>query len=290
MWIRSMIFALCPVLVLSLFTLPVMTAQVVTFTFITIDVPGAIPRGINNRGQIVGSYNGHGFLLDNGTFSTIDVPGENLGTSERVSSTVAVGINDAGQIVGEYSVVFVVPGGFPQAHGFLLEKGKFTTIDVPDFSRVFNHPLGINNRGQIVGDSRDELGPVLGFLLDHGNFTTLLAEGHPESIASCINDRGQIVLITFNPQENLLLDKGKFNTLDLPAGAFATGITNSGEIVGEYSDESGSHGFLFNNGKFTAIDVPGATATVVNGINDHRQIVGYYSDAAGVNHGFVATF
>ena|SRR5438876_823673 len=286
MWIRSMVSALCRVLVLSLFTLPVVTAQVVTFTFTTIDVPGAIPSGINNRGQIVGSYGDHGFLLDNGNFSTIDIPEENLGTSERLISTEGVGINDVGQIVGNYRVLLLtVFEGL--RHGFLLEKGKFTTVDVPegDFSRAFNHPLGINNRGQIVGYSRGELGPTFGFLLDHGNFTTLRP---PANIASCINDRGQIVLIA---EKNFLLDKGKFIALDVPALAFATGITNSGEIVGEYSDESFAlHGFLLNNGKFTTIDVPGATGTVVNGINDHRQIVGYYDDASGVHHGFVATY
>jgi hypothetical protein len=34
--------------------------------------------------------------------------------------------------------------------GFLLDKGRSTTFDVPD-ARVATSPLGINNRGQIVG-------------------------------------------------------------------------------------------------------------------------------------------
>jgi hypothetical protein len=34
--------------------------------------------------------------------------------------------------------------------GFLLDKGRFTTFDVPG-ARVGTSPLGINNRGQIVG-------------------------------------------------------------------------------------------------------------------------------------------
>ena len=38
---------------------------------------------------------------------------------------------------------------------------------------------------------------------------------------------------------------------------------------------------------FTTIDVPGATATSANRINAVGQIVGGYTDAAGVGHGFL---
>ena len=57
----------------------------------------------------------HGFLLSNGTFTTIDVPGAIFGT-------VAFGINPPGDIVGAYA-------DSGDVHGFLLSKGKFTTID-----------------------------------------------------------------------------------------------------------------------------------------------------------------
>jgi uncharacterized membrane protein len=80
-----------------------------------IDVPvpaqSHFPMGINNRGQIVGSYSdpltgvAHGFLLDNGSFRVLNVPGS-LGTR-------ATGINDRGQIVGYY----IDAGGID--HGFL---------------------------------------------------------------------------------------------------------------------------------------------------------------------------
>ena len=69
------------------------------FTFTTIDVPGAAPGstqagGINNSGQIVGSFDAgattHGFLDTGGSFTTIDVPGASG------AGTVASGINDAG--------------------------------------------------------------------------------------------------------------------------------------------------------------------------------------------------
>jgi probable HAF family extracellular repeat protein len=122
--------------------------------FLTFDVPfseatATAPSGINNVGQIVGFYfdnnvsetfpNGHahGFLYDNGFFSSFDVPG--------ASATLPMDINDHGQIVGVYSDSDMFP------HSFLLENGTFTTFEVPFPGVVFTDMEGINNRGQIVG-------------------------------------------------------------------------------------------------------------------------------------------
>jgi uncharacterized membrane protein len=81
-------------------------------------VPGysnTVAFGINASGQIVGAADNHGpangfpspaygFLLDQGSYTTLDVPG--------AYSTSAYGINDSGQIVGYYDDA----GGI---HGFL---------------------------------------------------------------------------------------------------------------------------------------------------------------------------
>ena len=48
-----------------------------------------------------------------------------------------------------------------------------------------------------------------------------------------------------------------------------------------------SHGFLYANGAFTIIDVPGASYTFANGINNTGQIVGSF-EKNGV-HGFIET-
>jgi probable HAF family extracellular repeat protein len=75
-----------------------------------------------------------------------------------------------------------------------------------------------------------------------------------------------------------------------PSFPRAFGINNLGMIVGDYSDAAGlPHGYLFSNGSYTPIDVPGAVQTVPYGINDAGDIVGYYTDGRGVTHGFLAT-
>lgn len=80
-----------------------LSANAATYTFTTIDVPGAISTavfGINGNGQIVGDFSKsvgsvQGFIYDAGTFTTINVP-------SPATSTIAAGINNSGQIVGWY--------------------------------------------------------------------------------------------------------------------------------------------------------------------------------------------
>jgi hypothetical protein len=70
--------------------------------------------------------------------------------------------------------------------------------------------------------------------------------------------------------------------------SYSSGINASGQIVGSYSDGTGSHGFVDTNGSFTTIDPAGSTSTSVTGINASGQIVGSYSDGTRL-HGFVDT-
>ena len=88
-------------------------------TFTTIDVPGGfLPQatGINNAGQIVGSYydppgTRHGCLYSGGSLTSINAPG--------ATSTSAWGINDAGQIVGRYGDS-PPPAAAPESSSLLL--------------------------------------------------------------------------------------------------------------------------------------------------------------------------
>jgi hypothetical protein len=65
--------------------------------------------------------------------------------------TAPLGLNNRGQIVGVYV------DGDGLRHGHLLERGRFTTIDVP--GAVETDAFGINDRGQIVGAYRNVASP-----------------------------------------------------------------------------------------------------------------------------------
>src|SRR5689334_15981413 len=101
------------------------------YTFTTFDFPNSSFNrafGINDTGQIVGSYSiteEQGYLYSRGSFSSIDVPGSGI--------TNALGINNSGQIVGDY---FNATG----PHGFLLSGGIFTALNVP--GGINTHAIG----------------------------------------------------------------------------------------------------------------------------------------------------
>jgi hypothetical protein len=69
-----------------------------------------------------------------------------------------------------------------------------------------------------------------------------------------------------------------FRSIDVP-GAAATrafGINAVGEVVGSYTDATGTYGYLWRNGKVTTIAFPGAISTEAWGINPRGDIVGRY--------------
>jgi probable HAF family extracellular repeat protein len=72
-------------------------------------------------------------------------------------------------------------------------------------------------------------------------------------------------------------------------GPQATGINNSGQIVGFYSTASTprTNGFLNSGGTYTTIDYPLVNDTRVFGINSAGDMVGTYK--SGDTHGFLYT-
>ena len=66
------------------------------------------------------------------------------------------------------------------------------------------------------------------------------------------------------------------------------------EVVGAYTVGSGNsaqtHGFTWRPGYgFTTVDDPqGIGTTIINGVNDHGALVGFYTDSAGNTDGMLA--
>jgi len=122
-------------------------------------------NGINDSGAVVGayetSYGGqqHGFLYENGTYTTIDDPNAGSG------GTFATGINNAGIIVGSYY------DSSGLLHGFVDINGTFTTVDDP-LGAKGTEINGINNAGQIVGDYIDSNNVEHGFVASLNGVST----------------------------------------------------------------------------------------------------------------------
>jgi uncharacterized membrane protein len=129
-------------------------------------------------------------------------------------------------------------------HGYVWERGRFTTIDAP--GAVATTLFDINDRGQIVGLRLEADETFRGFVLERGRYTTFAPPGAVLTLPFDINNRGQIVGATASA---------------LPAEA--------------------GQGFLLAKGArgpFTPISVPGAPSTVALGLNDRGQITGAYTN------------
>ena len=137
-----------------------------TFTVLNSTLAGAVsgstlPFGINNAGDVVGSYNdgttNRGFLYSGGVYAKLNVPGTN--------NTSAEGINTAGQVVGLWTTDTSGSGGF---HGFTEIGNAYTTFDVTGAviaTSFGSYALDVNDGGQIVGNMFNRAG-------NHGFITT----------------------------------------------------------------------------------------------------------------------
>ena len=99
----------------------------------------------------------HGFLLQSGTFTTIDYPG-------GYSQNYLRGINDQGVMVGAYGEPTIVNGvDYQWEHGFVYQSGVFTNADAPFGPPAVTLPFQINNNGVIVGEYVDNSDTVYGY-------------------------------------------------------------------------------------------------------------------------------
>src|SRR6266481_3727134 len=104
---------------------------------------------------------------------------------------------------------------------------------------------------------------------------------------SRVTTLGLALLFAIGMVSSGFASQGGLTTIDVPGASStqAKGINPEGDIVGEYSNATGTHGFLLSKGNFTTIDVPGASITEAAAINFKGDIVGTYF--ASGRHGFL---
>jgi uncharacterized membrane protein len=256
-----------------------------SWTFSSIDVPGAIttaPRGLNDLGVIVGAYldsagHNHGFVLQDGTYTTVDDP-------EGAQGTAAVRINNRGEIVGFYIDSNQVE------HGFFLRKGVYINFDYPHSAGT--EARAINDWRQVVGIYDTDIRH--GFGVTAGHFKTLDVPGAVQTDPEGINNSGAIVgtyLDSLFALHGFSYSDNKLVVIDLPGveQTWPRGINQCSAIVGSYMDKS-EHGFVLVGKKFVAIDYPGSgpRGSFAYDVNSNGWITGGHYDAAGMLHGYLA--
>jgi hypothetical protein len=178
------------------------------------------------------------------------------------------------------------------------EPVAFTSFDIPGATSYF--VAGIKDEGLVAGSWNAADGSTIGFIrAPDGRVSTPIV--HPDdntrtTVLRAINDDGVIAgFYGANVSHGFLLTDGKFRTVDFP-GAVATalrGINNLGDLSGTYSvvdlnaDEFGF--IILRRGPAISFKLadPTGTGIVVGGINDLRQLVGYYTDSTSTLVGFL---
>jgi uncharacterized membrane protein len=219
-------------------------------------VRGTYLSGINNNGQVIGSYctgpstcHQRGFVYSDGIYTEIDDPL----ASDPLGSTTLTGINDSGAIVGtfENGVLTTIPGseqftyGVPQ--GFLYQDGIFTTISVP--GEAFTALQGITNAGLIYGV-------------------------YCNDVVSC------------NDPTEFSYRNGTYSNLSIhfPGAAYTDvqDINSSGDASGRYCTVGGSNcprGFTYIGGVYTQLAYPSGLQIQTAFINDLGDVAGSVTTA-----------
>ncbi len=305
---------------LGLFAAPAFAIQ---YTFTDLPNPNAPPgstyiyTGINDNGQVTGYFcsasgscyfrldEAHAFILSNGVYTTLNHP------TLTTTSTWAADINDSGQVVGAYSDAsgthgFKYGGWTYDFINIIFYHGTYATLD-PSGS-IETWALGNNDAGQVTGAystgaSYNSSVIQFGFIENEGVYST----HQPSSTtyyneSAGINDNG--VLAGWYQDDTTgftgytyIPSSGAYTLL--PGKGFSgsgllvpqpEGINDSGQVL-VYFGNSGDT-WVWSGGVYSPIDHPNAKdllSTWSKGINDRGQIVGNYTDANLVSHGFIAT-
>ena len=279
---------------------------------------GGQARGINNRGDIVGTtavaeHYSHPVIWRNGAVTDILAGNPAYGVANAVNdsgvvaatersgvitwksgATTSLGIagepldiNKSGAVVGFYypcgEIAACASRGFYWKDGVLRE--------LPPLSRNGSIALGVNDRGLVVGWSIPDFSSDLHAVVwEDGVLRELQALGGVNSQAVDVNNRGVVLgsaetadginhLVTWDAPRGII-------THDYGPRLSAAGINDRGAIVGNNLDTGAP--FLLEDGAFTwLLDLPemraaGITAFAPMDINEHGWIVGVaYRAGAG---------
>ncbi len=220
---------------------------------------GLCAYAVNDSGVIVGSYAPDGgapvgFILNGNVLTPLHAPFPNT------CKTIAAGINDTGTVVGEYETnanCASTGGGYAQG-GFSWSNGSYVVVPGPTGS-VDSIPAAINSAGDIVGGALNNTETAaFGWLLHRGVYTTLNYPGAAYTWATAVNDTDEVV------------------------GYYCIDTFINCETVSVVW-----HGFLYQAGAYSNIDVPGVLANFPYGINNKGVISGEYQDTNSYWHSYV---
>jgi hypothetical protein len=245
-------------------------AQTIT-TFAVNPEGGASPTGINDNGDVVGTYG-----CDNGQYRCGFLRSGATGKDKHLGVGVQpFALNDSDETVGIYRI----------SAFYWLFGGKMVQF----LRGTEPAATAVNAAGFVAGYYRtnNEHGTSAAFLMNlQGQISTIFvpATGYVVNV-SAMNNSNQVVGYWNNDQglnQGFVYSNGTVNSTFNYPGAVATyptAINDSGEIAGSWTDSAGFvHGFVWNQELgFTSFDaVQNTTATLPTCINASGIVAGFY--------------
>ena len=286
------------------------------FTYQEVIVPGrnavgSLIEGISANGSLAGTYvtdtaTGdiaiHGWTRNavTGAYTTIDQSGAG-------STWVWTGgINNAGFVTGDayknsdrsdpdYLNDFVYNSSDKTFHVPQIKfPGTNTTAAITGLKNV-------NEAGIVAVQYSDDLEGTYhhaSYNIGTGAFTYYDDIPGYDNDLEAVGPNGELVLTLVNPSGHNrgYITKGGVSTfLDVPGeggGTIAEAINAKGLVSGYYRDAAGvEDGFVYDSlsGTYSTLAFPGATGTYLTHGNNDNEFAGYFFDANGSYHSFIAT-
>ena len=170
--------------------------------------------------------------------------------------------------------------------GVLRASPSYSVNDLGTLGSTSVIGFKINNSGTVVGWAETIYGYPEAFqAVNGGTIQPLAALAASDSYAEGLNNSGAIAGTAYvNGQPHGVIWNGP-GTTDLGAGIFATGINDTGVVIG-----GNGHAFVLLNGVYRDLGVlPGGSWSSASGINNSETVVGDSSLAGGNFRGFVWT-
>lgn len=292
---------------------------------------------ITSRGTIVGAADTSTPTPEPGCYNPIGNPDcfishafawrdnylKDLGTLPGGNYSFAGEIDERGEIIGVSEINQADPTtGNPEFHAVLWRDDKIQ--DLGTLGGTASAAAGLNNRGQIIGESLNGVPDPLsilglgsgmtltqtrGFLWDNGQMQDLGTLGGPDSWAVFVNDRGQIAGTSYTsdvvdpttgtPQIDLFLwEHGTMKDLGTLGGnngflgpySIVNGLNNRGQITGGMSPAGDQtlDAFLWDGSKLLNLGTLGGSFSYARGINDAGDVTGISNIQGGqANHAFL---
>jgi len=237
--------------------------------------------GVNASGMIVGQDDFGGLLLDHGVATAVNPPG---------TLAALTGISNSGLIVGSY-----FDGTGTVQTSFLDQSGTFTSFALPGESNTSIRSISANGR-YLAGTYTDGVSVLQGFVFDRDTATATtipLAAGQSINVVQGVNDAGDVTG-SYAGAGSFIFSLSTHTELAVTSAAGLTdirlrAINDAGQVAGWATSATGTLVGILGTptGGFDTFEVDPGGQTVLYGLNDDGEAVGFVVDAAGNNQGLI---